>query len=278
MCGLKRGPKLGKPLKNEKKQEMGNWETKTWQASIPLIWKSTKTFLKKCDEKVRWAHGRSYAMQEEGEEFIQLTDNKSETRSIQQGSKSKLRLHDACSWIHEATCGTISTEKSRRPYRRQRGLFDDPLQFGSQVYSYASSDENPGCKSSSGQGMEEARDNSSVAVWQSPEQEAKWLESVKSKKEVILEAQRDIKKVHFATLMDICYLENAELEPTFQKYKGRVVCRGDTVKDDSGAYAVFTAQGSSASQIDCRKSNGCHIKTTRLWWTSSWCSICFTLR
>ena len=31
--------------------------------------------------------------------------------------------------------------------------------------------------------------------------------------------------------------------------KGRVVLRGDVVKDDSGSYAVFTEQGSSASQI-----------------------------
>ena len=29
----------------------------------------------------------------------------------------------------------------------------------------------------------------------------------------ILEAQRDKKKVHFAALMDICHLKNAELEP-----------------------------------------------------------------
>ena len=34
-----------------------------------------------------------------------------------------------------------------------------------------------------------------------------------------------------------------------QKYKGRVVLRGDVVKDDSGAYVVFTEQGSSASQM-----------------------------
>ena len=34
-----------------------------------------------------------------------------------------------------------------------------------------------------------------------------------------------------------------------QKYKGRVVLRGDIVKDDSGSYAVFTEQGSSASQM-----------------------------
>ena len=48
--------------------------------------------------------------------------------------------------------------------------------------------------------------------------------------------------------MDICHLKNAELEPKFQKYKGRVVLRGDIVKDVSGAHdAVFTEQGSSAS-------------------------------
>ena len=38
-----------------------------------------------------------------------------------------------------------------------------------------------------------------------------------------------------------------------QKYKGRVVLRGDFVKDDSGSYAVFTEQGSSASQMTAAK-------------------------
>ena len=49
--------------------------------------------------------------------------------------------------------------------------------------------------------------------------------------------------------MDICHLKNAEWETKHQKYKGRVVLRGDIVKDDSGSYAVFTEQGSSASQM-----------------------------
>ena len=59
--------------------------------------------------------------------------------------------------------------------------------------------------------------------------------------------------VHFATLMDICHLKNAELEAKHQKYKGRVVLRGDIVKDNSGSYAVFTEQGSSASQMTAAK-------------------------
>ena len=53
--------------------------------------------------------------------------------------------------------------------------------------------------------------------------------------------------------MDICDLKNAELEIKYQKYKGRVVLRGDIVKDDSGSYAVFTEQGSSASQMTAAK-------------------------
>ena len=47
-------------------------------------------------------------------------------------------------------------------------------------------------------------------------------------------------------LMDTCHLKNDELVAKHQKYKGRVAIRGDIVKDDSGSYAVFTEQGSSA--------------------------------
>ena len=79
------------------------------------------------------------------------------------------------------------------------------------------------------------------------------LEKVKSKKEVILEAQRDKKKVHCATPMDIRRLKNAELEPKYQKYKGKGVLRGDIVKDDSEACVVFTEQDSSASEMTAAK-------------------------
>ena len=67
------------------------------------------------------------------------------------------------------------------------------------------------------------------------------------------EARNKGRKVHFASLMDICHLKNSELEPQYQKYKGRVVLRGDIVKDDSGSCAVLTEQGSSASQMTAAK-------------------------
>ena len=79
------------------------------------------------------------------------------------------------------------------------------------------------------------------------------LTKVRSKSEVFDEARTMGAKVHFASLMDICHLKNAELEAKHQKFKGRVVLRGDIVKDDSGSYAVFTEQGSSASQMTAAK-------------------------
>ena len=47
------------------------------------------------------------------------------------------------------------------------------------------------------------------------------------KKRVIDEARTSGATVHFASLMDICHLKNAELEAKHQKYRGRVVLRGD---------------------------------------------------
>ena len=90
--------------------------------------------------------------------------------------------------------------------------------------------------------------------WEKLEKISAWnLTKVKSKKQVIDEARTSGATVHFASLMDICHLKNAELEAKHQTYKGRVVLRGDIVKDNSGSYAVFTEQGSSASQMTAAK-------------------------
>ena len=63
--------------------------------------------------------------------------------------------------------------------------------------------------------------------WEKLEKISAWnLTKVRSKKEVIDEGRTKGAKVHFASLMDICHLKNAELEAKHQKYKGRVVLRG----------------------------------------------------
>ena len=103
--------------------------------------------------------------------------------------------------------------------------------------------------------------------WRYPQQKQQWIKNgkklekipvrdktkVRNKSDVIDGARKEGRKVHFASLMDLCQLKNAELETKHQKYKGRVVLRGDIVKDDSGSRAVFTERGSSASQMTAAK-------------------------
>ena len=116
------------------------------------------------------------------------------------------------------------------------------MQFDTQIYSCASSNENTCSKAAVDKEWEKLEKKS-----------AKNLAKVRNKSEVIDGARNKGEKVHFASLIDICHLKNAELQKEHQKYKGRIVLRGDIVKDDSGSYAVFTEQGSSASQMTAAK-------------------------
>ena len=60
--------------------------------------------------------------------------------------------------------------------------------------------------------------------WEKLEKIPAWdLTKVRNKSEGIDEGRTKGAKVHFASLMDICHLKNAELETKHQKYKGRVV-------------------------------------------------------
>ena len=111
--------------------------------------------------------------------------------------------------------------------------------------------------------------------WEKLEKISAWnLTKVRSKKSVIDEARTSGATVHFASLMDIYRLKNAELEAKHQKYKGRVVLRGDIVKDNSGSYAVFTEQGSLSIWNDSSQNHGYHLQIAGLCWTSSRRSIC----
>ena len=76
------------------------------------------------------------------------------------------------------------------------------------------------------------------------------MDKVKSNKDVILEAQRGK-----STLVHCGQLSSQEcrVRTKAQKYTGRLVFRGDMVEDDSAAHAVFTEQGTSASQMTAAK-------------------------
>ena len=56
---------------------------------------------------------------------------------------------------------------------------------------------------------------------------------MKPKAEVVRQATKDGISVHFALLVDLCLLQHGELAKHLQKYKGRVVLRRNTVKDDT---------------------------------------------
>ena len=91
--------------------------------------------------------------------------------------------------------------------------------------------------------MEEAPNDCSLAVGKSQKQEGGYYVSTKRQKE-----------------SSLCYIDGhlspqkkkAELETTFQKYKGRVVLLGDIVKDHSGAYAVFTCKQNTSNDMFSR--------------------------
>ena len=74
-----------------------------------------------------------------------------------------------------------------------------------------------------------------------------------SKADVIAKATKTGVKVHFGTLMDLCFEKHSQLEEAFRVYKGRVVFRGDQVKDEEGFFAVFSDEGSSASRMATAK-------------------------
>ena len=111
--------------------------------------------------------------------------------------------------------------------------------------------------------------------WEKLEKISAWnLTKVRSKKEVIDEARTSGAKVHFASLMDICHLKNAELEAKHQKYKGRVVLRGDIVKRWFCILRSIHWAGIISISNDGSKSHGYQIQTARVRRTSSRRSIC----
>ena len=53
--------------------------------------------------------------------------------------------------------------------------------------------------------------------------------------------------------MQLCHEKHSELQKAVREFKGRIVFRGDIVKDESGCFAVFSEQGTSASHLSAAK-------------------------
>ena len=61
------------------------------------------------------------------------------------------------------------------------------------------------------------------------------------------------KPVHFGSVRALCHEKHSELQLDDPEFKGRVVFRGDIVRDNDGYYAVFSEQGTSSSHMAATK-------------------------
>ena len=90
--------------------------------------------------------------------------------------------------------------------------------------------------------------------WEKLEGMQAWdVSKVKPRAEVQARAKAEDITIHFGHVMALCHLKNAELAELYQRYKGRIVFRGDDVKDEDGHFAVFSEQGSSAAHMAATK-------------------------
>ena len=87
----------------------------------------------------------------------------------------------------------------------------------------------------------------------------------RNKNEVIAEARNEGRKVHFASLMDLCHLQKSELEPQYQKYKGRVVLRGENRETRLWLLCSVHRARIVCFPNDSSKGNGCHLQELTLY-------------
>ena len=148
-----------------------------------------------CSKEIENTKGSSHALQDMQEEQAWWARSKT----------NDFKFKFAC--ILEASKSTrMPMEESLPKYHEdhiagKRAQFTVTLQIGTHIYSHASSNEDTAAKAAADKEWEKLE---KIPAWD--------LTKVRSKSEVIDEARTKGVKVHFASLMDICLLKNAELE------------------------------------------------------------------
>ena len=75
--------------------------------------------------------------------------------------------------------------------------------------------------------------------WEKLENQIAWdLNSVRERADVIADAKAAGRTVHFGSLMALMHIKHSALSPEKRKYKGRIVFRGDNVRDERGYLAA----------------------------------------
>ena len=73
------------------------------------------------------------------------------------------------------------------------------------------------------------------AEWLKLEKIKSWdVDLVQDKRDVVKRARKDKISVHFGSLRPLCHQKNSEQSVELRSYKGRVIFRGDIVRDEDG--------------------------------------------
>ena len=102
--------------------------------------------------------------------------------------------------------------------------------------------------------MDEEYDKLRYKVHPSLSKPGCWDEDlVRPRADVMREARKAGKEVHFGDIFGICVEKGSELEEHLRKYKGRFVFRGNEVKDQNWEVAMFQELGSSPAAMESSK-------------------------
>ena len=228
---------------------MGNRGTKTRQCQkfernsfYRTSWRRISRHHRECEKKIRETYGGCHALQKKASGHL-LTGYRSvqhhKRQCIWKYSKEKIQLYFGSSWIHKTKNGVFNDERSWRSHCRQR------------------------------------KNRCRIAIWCTSSfrcrkwwkfrmRRQQWIKNGKSSRRFQngswrkSEAGRRWKKKHRktntkSTLLHWWTSVIQRMRSWSRNPKGRVVLRGDIVKDDSRAFAVNTEQGSSVSQMTAVK-------------------------
>ena len=183
MYGLKYGPKLRKPLRIEKNKN-GNTRSHNstmlddWEESSLLIWMTMNT-KKPCGHAVQKGATGNWLRR-----WLHLTRFQRPTMVVLWNPSNPTRNE----W------NLPSLPKTRLSHSKGFIYFEDHYNL---VHKFIPMPQAMKILDATGSVEKEWKKLDTIPSWQ--------LDKVRSKKEVILEAQKVKRKVHFATLMDICH-------------------------------------------------------------------------
>ena len=162
--------------------------------------------------------------------------------------------HNRCWRIYENPNGKISSQESWRSYSRKRHEFIESLQFSAQIHSNASSNENTGCESSSGE-KGKNRENTRMDESQKQKWGDRWSKEW-CQKHTLCIVDGSLSSQKFGVGTTVSEIQRSSRTPRWH-CEGcfRIVC-------------CICWAGIISITNDDSKSHGCHIKTTRMRKTS----------